>query len=231
MTDQPNSYLTSHEASDSTNITEDDHRQHSLDIDLGTATPSRKAGRGATKRSSVAASNLNSEETSDLLRKTSPKAVTSSARRTAPMETSAVIKYGSLTLLVAQMVGLVLLMRYTRTKGANVLADGTREMYLATTAVFMMEIEKLLICTVVVFFQSGSSLSGLASSFYQHIWLSPMEVLKLCIPSLLYTIQNNLLYFALSNLDAATYQVCYQLKILTTALFSVILLRVRYSCK
>lgn len=228
MTDQPNSPLTSNESSDSTNTVEDDHRQNSLDIDLGTATPSRKVGRGATKRSSVAAAN-NSEETSDLLRKPSPRAATSSARRTAPMETSAIIKYGSLTLLVAQMVGLVLLMRYTRTKGANVLADGTREMYLATTAVFMMEIQKLLICTVVVFFQSGCSLSGLASSLYQHIWLSPMEVLKLCIPSLLYTIQNNLLYFALSNLDAATYQVCYQLKILTTALFSVILLRVRCS--
>jgi hypothetical protein len=226
MTEQPHSHPTNSEAFDSTTTTDDDHRQHTLDIDLGTATPSRKTGRGATKRSSASAIN-SSEETKDLLRKSSPRATTRHTAASSSLENSAAIKYGSLTLLVAQMVGLVLLMRYTRTKGANRLADGTRDMYLATTAVFMMEIEKLIICVVVVFFQCGSSLSGLASSLHQHIWLSPMEVLKLCVPSLLYTIQNNLLYFALSNLDAATYQVCYQLKILTTALFSVILLRVR----
>ncbi len=56
------------------------------------------------------------------------------------------------------------------------------------------------------------------------IWQKPMETLKLLIPAGLYTLQNNLLFVALSNLDAATYQVTYQLKILTTALFSVLML-------
>jgi UDP-sugar transporter A1/2/3 len=53
--------------------------------------------------------------------------------------------------------------------------------------------------------------------------------MKLCIPSFLYVIQNNLLYLALTNLDAATYQILYQLKILTTATFSATLLGRRFS--
>ncbi|QRW14514.1 UDP-galactose transporter [Ceratobasidium sp. AG-Ba] len=52
---------------------------------------------------------------------------------------------------------------------------------------------------------------------------------KLSIPAILYVIQNNLQFVAASNLDVATFQVTYQMKILTTAAFSVMLLRKRLS--
>jgi UDP-sugar transporter A1/2/3 len=45
------------------------------------------------------------------------------------------------------------------------------------------------------------------------------------VPAFLYTVQNNLLYVALSELDAPVFQVLYQLKVLTTAVFAVVLLR------
>jgi UDP-sugar transporter A1/2/3 len=67
-------------------------------------------------------------------------------------------------------------------------------------------------------------LTGLINQLNVDIIQKPGETLKLLIPSGLYTLQNNLLFIALSNLDAATYQVTYQLKILTTALFSVLML-------
>jgi hypothetical protein len=129
------------------------------------------------------------------------------------------IKYSALFLLVAQMVGLVLLLRYSRTSQPS-----DQPLYLASTAVFVMEVMKLAICCIVIAIQSGGKL---VSELNEHVVNAPLEILKLCVPSFLYTVQNNLLYLALTNLDAATYQVCYQLKILTTALFSAILLQVR----
>lgn len=135
--------------------------------------------------------------------------------------TNTVIKYAALFLLIGQMVGLVLLMRYSRTH-----RNPGQPLYLASSAVFVMEVIKFAICCVVIAYQSGGALLG---QLKEHVVDSPWEMLKLCVPSLLYTIQNNLLYLALSNLDAATYQVCYQLKILTTAIFSALLLQRKFS--
>ena len=127
------------------------------------------------------------------------------------------IKYMALFLLITQMCGLVMLMRYSRT----VKRPENTPLYLSSSAVFVMEIMKFVICSSVVAWQSGGNL---LNQYYIHVYQSPYEMLKLCVPSLLYTVQNNLLYLALTNLDAATYQVCYQLKIITTALFSALLL-------
>lgn len=139
------------------------------------------------------------------------------------LSNTVLIKYGALALLVAQTVGLVLLMRVSRTNHIE-----GQPMYLASTAVFIAEVMKLGICCCVIHHQSNGELK---SELNKHVWESPKEVAKLSVLSFLYTIQNNLLYFALSHLDAATYQVCYQLKILTTAIFSMVLLQRKFSTK
>ncbi|PFX15653.1 UDP-N-acetylglucosamine transporter [Stylophora pistillata] len=110
-------------------------------------------------------------------------------------------------------------MRYSRT-----LHQEGDQMYIASTAVVFAEIFKVCACIVVVFHQSKYRWSVFRGQLREEIYDKPWETLKLAVPSGLYTIQNNLLFVALSNLDAATYQVTYQLKILTTALFSVCML-------
>lgn len=56
------------------------------------------------------------------------------------------------------------------------------------------------------------------------IYDKPIDTLKVAVPAIVYYIQNNLIYFGATHLDAATAQVTYQIKILTTAIFSVLML-------
>ncbi|KAK6044214.1 Nucleotide-sugar transporter [Cooperia oncophora] len=67
------------------------------------------------------------------------------------------------------------------------------------------------------------AVGGLAQIYDQfvHHW---RDALKVLVPAVVYTIQNFLLYVAVENLPAATYMVTYQLKILTTAVFTVLVL-------
>ena len=94
------------------------------------------------------------------------------------------------------------MMRYSRTQN---LTD--KQMYIASTAVVFAEIFKVLACLAIIFYGSRYRWSFFVKQVREEVLDKPWETLKLAVPSGLYTIQNNLLYVALSNLDAATYQV------------------------
>uniref|UniRef100_A0A3B4A3L8 Solute carrier family 35 member A3b n=1 Tax=Periophthalmus magnuspinnatus TaxID=409849 RepID=A0A3B4A3L8_9GOBI len=110
------------------------------------------------------------------------------------------LKYISLGVLVLQTTSLVLTMRYSRTLEE----EGPR--YLSSSAVVSAEFLKIAVCTLIVFVQSNLSLRALNHHLKEEIVNKSGETLKLAVPAAIYTLQNNLLYVALSNLDAATYQ-------------------------
>lgn len=127
------------------------------------------------------------------------------------------MKWVSLIMLVAQTVGVVFAMRMSRTQSVP-----GQPKYLNTTAVFFSEVVKLF-CSFI--FLSQEKGAGNAATMVKTVFTrNPVETLKVCVPGLLYTLQNNLLFISLSNLSGAVYQVTYQLKILTTAVLSVVIL-------
>ncbi|CEP19395.1 hypothetical protein [Parasitella parasitica] len=110
------------------------------------------------------------------------------------------------------------MMRYSR-----IVQKPGQTMYIASTAVFLAEVLKIIACLLVMRHQQGSW-NRFSAMVRNEILYRPAETLKMLIPSGLYALQNNLLYVALSNLEAATFQVTYQMKIMSTAVFSVVLL-------
>lgn len=127
------------------------------------------------------------------------------------------LKYISLAVLVVQNASLILSIRYVRT------LPGDR--FFATSAVVMAEVLKVLTCLLIILLQKRFNVKETVYFLVDALVFQYKDTLKLAVPSLIYTLQNNLQYIAISNLPAATFQVTYQLKILTTALFSVLMLR------
>lgn len=128
------------------------------------------------------------------------------------------MKWISLLMLVAQTVSVVFAMRFSRT---TAVAGGVR--YLNTTAVFFSEVMKMSCSFLFLWYEKGS-FGAAFNVVVVNLTKNTVELLKVSVPSLLYTVQNNLLFVSLSNLSGAVYQVTYQLKILTTAILSVVIL-------
>jgi UDP-sugar transporter A1/2/3 len=127
------------------------------------------------------------------------------------------IQTASVLLLIIQNTSLIILMKYSRVyKSAS--------LYATTTAVLNMEILKLFTCFLLLGFEKRHDLSKFCKELFDDIFGKPLDLLKISIPAILFTIQNNLLYYAISHLDVITFQAISQLKILTTAIFSVIML-------
>lgn len=127
------------------------------------------------------------------------------------------VKVVSLVALTFQNAVLSLSMRYVETQYGD--------KFVSSTAVVMSEVVKCIISLFLVYYYESLSLVHFIKTLHGTVVKQPIDTLKVSVPAVVYIVQNNLLYISASHLDAATNQVTYQLKILTTALFAVCILR------
>merc|ERR1712166_181484 len=122
--------------------------------------------------------------------------------------------------LTLQVATMVLVLRYSMVTTS----------YVRPTAVIMGEVVKLCVSFIgmgAVGLTTGNPEASLAVDLLSLADLRGL--MRMAVPALLYLLQNNLLFFAMANVDASTYQVTYQLKTLTTAACSVLMLGIRLS--
>ena len=133
------------------------------------------------------------------------------------------LKYGSLGFLILQNSSHVLLLRYSR------VVPGECSKYVVSVAVLFAELLKLVFCLMVLVIKEGGPLSAFAL-LDADIWQRKADTLKVSVPALCYTLQNNLQFVAASHLGAELLQLLYQTKTLSTAIFGVIILSKSLRC-
>ncbi len=127
------------------------------------------------------------------------------------------VQYVSLLVLALQSAGLTVLMKYSRNQ------EGPQ--YYASSVVCVVETVKLFTSfTLEAITNHHGNFRRALMAIINDTFSAPGDFFKLSVPAGLYAIQNNLCYLALQHLSALNYQVIYQMKILTTAGFSVWLL-------
>eukprot|EP01084_Bolivina_argentea_P056434 103301_1 len=132
-------------------------------------------------------------------------------------EVSRKVKVIVLSLLVLQNATQTLLMRYSR----GVL----NESYHPTTAVIATECCKFMVCTLLILFGIGESGIKTKQSIISKIIYLIKNSGFTWVPATCYFLQNSLQYVASENLSSSVYAVLQQMKILSAALASVVILR------
>ncbi|OII71837.1 UDP N-acetylglucosamine transporter-like nucleotide sugar transporter [Cryptosporidium ubiquitum] len=135
------------------------------------------------------------------------------------------LRYISLLLLALKAVCVVLCTRLSFRFPAK---DGHN--YIPSVAVVCSEFIKLTVSLIMIFFTTGKKdIKAFPKALYLEFTSDKFGNLVVLIPGVLFLFQNNLLYISLKRLPAALYQVMYQLKILTTTYFSVLILKRKLS--
>jgi len=145
-----------------------------------------------------------------------PPPAPKSAENQEPQFCGLSMKWISLILLTLQTSGQALLIKWSDAQG--------QKTHMASTVVFWTEAVKFWTSLLLVLHESGGFQQAL-DNLKDHFTQSSPDLMKAAVPSLIYTIQNNLMFYSFSKLSAPVQQVLYQMKIITTAGLGVVMLQ------
>lgn len=132
-----------------------------------------------------------------------------------PMSSTSFLKLTILVMVTLQNTGYALIRRYSR--------GHLKENYSTSSALLTMELAKLVLSMFQVAYgghESDVPAGGPVSKFFfliAHSW-------KMMVPAVIYLVMNILGFIALGHLDASTFSIVAQMKVFTTAIFSVLVL-------
>ncbi|KAF1781632.1 Nucleotide-sugar transporter [Phytophthora cactorum] len=124
-------------------------------------------------------------------------------------------------MLVLQNTALSIVSKYSRAKAGP--------KYRPSSVVLLVEMLKFLLCYLMLLKTKRGNVKASVRTLQIEVFADKTGLTKMAVLAFLYALQNMFALVAYDYVDVATYQIVYQLKIITTAMFMIVLLHRRFS--
>ncbi|KAF4324848.1 hypothetical protein G195_001813 [Phytophthora kernoviae 00238/432] len=131
------------------------------------------------------------------------------------------LKHVSFVMLVLQNTALSIVSKYSR--------DTSGPKYRPSSVVLLVETLKFVLCYLMLLKTKRGDLKASLHTLRIEVFADKTGLTKMAVLAFLYALQNMFALVAYDYVDVATYQIVYQLKIITTAMFMIVLLHRRFS--
>ncbi|ETL95038.1 hypothetical protein L917_07086 [Phytophthora nicotianae] len=131
------------------------------------------------------------------------------------------LKHVSFVMLVLQNTALSIVSKYSRAKAGP--------KYRPSSVVLLVEMLKFVLCYLMLLKTKRGNVKASVRTLQIEVFADKTGLTKMAVLAFLYALQNMFALVAYDYVDVATYQIVYQLKIITTAMFMIVLLHRRFS--
>ncbi|CAI5718947.1 unnamed protein product [Hyaloperonospora brassicae] len=131
------------------------------------------------------------------------------------------LKQVSFVMLVVQNTALSITSKYSRAQAGP--------KYRPSSVVLLVEMFKFLLCCLMLLKLKRGNVKASIRTLQLEVFADTRGLAKMAVLAFLYALQNMFALIAYDYVDVTTYQIVYQLKVITTAIFMIVLLHRRFS--